>query len=264
MILPKALALSVQIIMLVATVDRVPQLDVEPVCKGIAEQGGVTFRDPAVAQEKKNCIESEQAVREQVIKQWSSFSADDRTHCVNETTMGGLSSYTELLTCLEMARDVRAMRAAEAAAPSRAAATRAPSSPSTATVQPAPPAEPVSRPTSANEPQKLEVDSTLKELERAKAEAQNARSSEALAQRKLADAEAALQRTKEEAERTTNEAQRAKADAQAARESDAAAKRKLADAEAARAAAEGREQASQSAAKSQPGFGARLRKWFGR
>jgi hypothetical protein len=157
MILPKALALSVQIIMLVATVDRVPQLDVEPVCKGIAEQGGVTFRDPAVAQEKKNCIESEQAVREQVIKQWSSFSADDRTHCVNETTMGGLSSYTELLTCLEMARDVRAMRAAEAAAPSRAAATRAPSSPSTATVQPAPPAEPVSRPTSANEPQKLEV-----------------------------------------------------------------------------------------------------------
>jgi hypothetical protein len=27
--------------------------------------------------------------------------------------MGGESSYTELLTCLEMARDVRSMRAAE-------------------------------------------------------------------------------------------------------------------------------------------------------
>jgi hypothetical protein len=80
------------------------------VCKGIAEQGGVTFRDPAVPQEKKNCIESEQAVREQLVKQWSSFTADDRTHCINETTMGGESSYTELLTCLEMARDVRAMR----------------------------------------------------------------------------------------------------------------------------------------------------------
>ena len=52
MILPKGLALSVQIIVLVATGDRVPQLDVEPVCKGIAEQGGVTFRDPAVAQGK--------------------------------------------------------------------------------------------------------------------------------------------------------------------------------------------------------------------
>ena len=137
MILPKALALSVQLIMLVATVDRAPQLDVEPVCKGIAEQGGVTFRDPSVVQEKKNCIESEQAVHEQVIKQWSSFLPADRTHCVNETTMGGLSSYTELLTCLEMARDVRALRA-EAAASSRAAATRARSSPSTPSVQPDP------------------------------------------------------------------------------------------------------------------------------
>ena len=282
MILPKALALSVQLITLVASGDRVPQLDVEPVCKGIAEQGGVTFRDPAVPQEKKNCIESEQAVREQLVKQWSSFTADDRTHCINETTMGGESSYTELLTCLEMARDVRAMRAeasssragatrapsspskptvqpapAEAAA-SRAAATRAPSSPKTPTEQPAP-AESASRPTSANEPLKLEDDSTLKEkLERAKAEAQNVTASEASAQRKLADVEAALQQTKKEAERATNEAQRAKADAQAARESEAAAKRKLADAEAARTAAE----ACQSAAKSKPGFGARLRGWI--
>jgi hypothetical protein len=87
MILPKALALGVQLITLVAT-DRVPQLDVEPVCKGIAEQGGVTFRDPAVPQEKKNCIESELAVREQLVKQWSSFSADDRTHCINRNDDG--------------------------------------------------------------------------------------------------------------------------------------------------------------------------------
>ena len=128
MILPKVLALGVQLVMPIAG-GRVPQLNVEPVCKGIAEQGGVTFRDPSVSQEKKNCIESELAVREQLVKQWSSFSADDRTHCINETTMGGLSSYTELLTCLEMARDVRAMRAAF----SRAAATRASSSPSTTT-----------------------------------------------------------------------------------------------------------------------------------
>jgi hypothetical protein len=259
----------------IAAGDGVPNLNVEPVCKGIAEQGGVTFRDPAVPEEKKKCIESELAVREQLVKEWSGFSAADRTHCINETTMGGESSYTELLTCLEMARDVRAMRAEEA--PSRAGATRGPSSRSKPTVQPAP-AEPASRPTSANVPPKLEVDTTPKEW--AKADAQNATASEALDKRKLADAEAALQRTreeaeratneaqrakaalqqtKEEAERATNEAQRAKADAQAARESEATAKRKLADAEAARTAAEGR---CQSAAKSQPGLGARLRKWL--
>jgi len=259
MILPKALALGVQLIMPVAGGNGVPQLDVEPVCKGIAEQGGVTFRDPRVEQEKKNCIESEQAVREQVVKQWSSFSADDRTHCVNETTMGGLSSYTELLTCLEMARDVRAMRA-EAAASSRAAATRVPSSPSTPTVQPAP-AEPAARPTSANEPPKREVESTLKELEKAKTDSENAKASEAMA-RKLADAEAALKRAKEEAGRATKEAEQAKADAQVARELKAQAERKLADAEGARMAAEGREKACQSAAKTQPGLGARFRSWF--
>ncbi len=248
MILPKALVLSV-LIMSVAAGDRVPQLNVEPVCKGIAEQGGVTFRDPAVAQEKKNCIESEQA-----IKQWSSFLPADRTHCVNETTMGGLSSYTELLTCLEMARDVRAMRA-EAAASSRAAATRASSS-----RQP-PSAETASPPTSANEPGKREVDSTLKELEKAKTDADTA--SEAMA-RKLADLETALQQAKEEAGRATKEAEQAKADAQVARELKAQAERKLADAEAARMATEGREKACQSAVKSQPGLGARLRGWFKR
>jgi hypothetical protein len=110
MILPKALALGLQLVMPIAAGDGVPHLNVEQVCKGIAEHGGVTFRDPAVDQEKKNCLDSEQAIRDQLVKQWSSFSADDRTHCVNESVMGGDSSYTELLTCLEMARDVRAMR----------------------------------------------------------------------------------------------------------------------------------------------------------
>ena len=110
MILPKALALSLQLVVPVAGGDGVPQLNVEQVCKGIAEQGGVTFHDPSIETEKKNCLDSEQVIREQLVKQWSSFSVDDRTHCVNESVMGGDSSYTELLTCLEMARDVRTMR----------------------------------------------------------------------------------------------------------------------------------------------------------
>jgi hypothetical protein len=117
MILPKALALGAQLLMPVAAGDGVPNLNVEQVCDGIAKQGGVTFRDPAIAQEKKNCLDSEQGIREELVKQWSSFSANDRTHCVNESVMGGDSSYTELLTCLEMARDVRAMREQQAAPP---------------------------------------------------------------------------------------------------------------------------------------------------
>ena len=123
MILPAALALGAQLMMPVVA-DGVPQLNVEQVCEGIAKQGGVTFHDPAIAQEKKNCLESEQAIRDELVKQWSSFTAADKTSCANESKMGGESSYTELPTCLEMARDVRAMRndqqgAASGAKPAR-------------------------------------------------------------------------------------------------------------------------------------------------
>ncbi len=55
MILPKALALCVLLMVPVAgaAADSVPELNVEQVCQGIAQQGGVTFHDPAIAQEKK-------------------------------------------------------------------------------------------------------------------------------------------------------------------------------------------------------------------
>jgi hypothetical protein len=111
-ILPSTLALGAQLLMPVA--DSVPVLNVEPVCQGIAQQGGVSFHDPAMAKEKQNCIQSEQDVRGELVKQWSNFSAADRASCVNEARMGGDSSYTELLTCLEMARDVRSLRSEEA------------------------------------------------------------------------------------------------------------------------------------------------------
>src|SRR5271154_1325779 len=113
MILPPALILGAHLIMPVA--DSVPVLDVDQVCQGIAQQGGVTFHDSAIGEEKKNCLDSEHAIRDQLVKDWSSFSGVDKVACTNESRMGGESSYTELLTCLEMARDVRAMRAQQAA-----------------------------------------------------------------------------------------------------------------------------------------------------
>jgi len=82
----------------------------------IAQQGGVTFHDPQIAQEKKDCLDSEQAIRDELVQKWSGFNATDKIACTNESRMGGDSSYTELLTCLEMARDVRNLRT-EADAP---------------------------------------------------------------------------------------------------------------------------------------------------
>src|ERR1700722_19338637 len=113
MILPPAIILGAHLMMPVA--DSVPTLNVDQVCQGIAQQGGVTFHDSAIGEEKQNCLDSEKAIRDQLAKEWSSFAAADKAACTNESRMGGESSYTELLTCLEMARDVRAMSRSEKA-----------------------------------------------------------------------------------------------------------------------------------------------------
>ena len=85
--------------------DEYPTLNVAPVCHGITEQSDleVGLRSSSFDE----CVRAEQAEREAIIKEWSTFSSSDRTHCIAEATMGGESSYTELVTCLEMARDVR-------------------------------------------------------------------------------------------------------------------------------------------------------------
>ena len=230
--------------------DEIPTLDVRPVCRGIAKES----IDPGAGKKGeteifRRCVESEHVVREQLKNVWAGFSTADKQHCVALSKIGGLPSYSELITCLEMVRDVRVLRSA--AAPPSAVDTTTPTSSSSTTS-----AESVSQPT--KEPSKTRGETTT-ELERAKAEAQAAKASEALAERKLADVEAALKGTKEEAGRATAEAERAKADAQAARQSDAAVKRKLAEVEAARAADE---QACLSSAR--PGLTARLRELFKR
>jgi colicin import membrane protein len=224
--------------LLLARSDQIPTLDVRPVCRGIASQSA----DPGVGQGSQTetfqrCMESEQSVREQLKRDWPAFSAADKQHCVTLAMTGGESSNTELLTCLEIARDVRTLRSAAAAAegdknkPASSPATPAVQpAPATPTVQPAP-AGSASPPVPAQEPRKTEADAAAREVEQAKADAQAAKAAEALAQRKLADAAAALERAKEETGR-------AKAEAQAARDSEAAVKRKLADAETARVTAE--------------------------
>jgi hypothetical protein len=270
-------AIAIAMIMpaiLSARSDDIPTVDVRPVCRGIASQGEL---DVGLQQTSfEQCVQSEQAVREQLEKEWSTFTTADKSHCVSLAKTGGESSYTELITCMEMARDVRAIRSAEATS-SGAATTRTRSSPpipamqptpATPTVQPAP-ADSTSRSSpSTNEPP-MDADSTLKELARVKADAQKARASEVAVQGKLASTEADLkrakgdlQRAKEEAGRATQQAEQAKADAQAAREAQARAENKLADAEAARTAAEERQRARESAKKSEPDVSTSLPSWL--
>ena len=88
--------------------DDVPTLDVNPVCHGIAMQG--ELEEGLQQTNFEQCVKSEQDTREQLKKEWSSFTTSDKTSCVALARTGGEPSYTELITCMEMARDVRKLR----------------------------------------------------------------------------------------------------------------------------------------------------------
>lgn len=97
--------------LLPARSDEIPTLKIELLCRGIVSQG----LDPLAGGEPKvafdQCMQAEKDDREQLKKEWPTFSSDDKKHCVALSTMGGgEASYTELITCLEMARDVKALR----------------------------------------------------------------------------------------------------------------------------------------------------------
>jgi len=98
------MALVTQLVVTIA--DDVPRFDLEPVCHGIARQGGLDLEpNQSARQDFNSCMKSEMATRDQLVEQWSTFKASDKSNCIGETNAGGMPSYTDLLTCLQMARD---------------------------------------------------------------------------------------------------------------------------------------------------------------
>jgi len=93
-----------------AQADEVPVLNVMPLCHGIVSQGAAPLQAGDRAVTVDECVAAEREDRETIKKEWPTFSASDKQHCTAEATMGGESSYTDLLTCLEMARDVRKLK----------------------------------------------------------------------------------------------------------------------------------------------------------
>jgi hypothetical protein len=85
----------------IAAAQGVPTIDIGPSCKAAAKGSA------GVQQDYNSCRKSEEAARDVLVKQWSSFLAADRGSCYRLTTTGTPGTYTELLTCLEMKRDAR-------------------------------------------------------------------------------------------------------------------------------------------------------------
>ncbi len=77
---------------------QVPNLDVTPTCRALDKND--------MQLDEKRCRQSENEARDQLKREWSNYSASDRSQCITTATMGGTASYVELITCLEMLRAV--------------------------------------------------------------------------------------------------------------------------------------------------------------
>jgi hypothetical protein len=93
--------------LLIAVVDKVPDLNFEPICR---EGAGEKL---AGKDDVGTCIKDESAARDALSKQWSEFESADRARCVRLSTTNRSASYVEVLTCLEMDRDAKKLRQRE-------------------------------------------------------------------------------------------------------------------------------------------------------
>jgi hypothetical protein len=92
------LLLSSQIVL---AADPVPKFDTGPSCRSAGAAAVMATRDTAA------CERDENNARATLEKEWSQFTPSDQARCVGLVTLGGGPSYVELLTCLEMANQVK-------------------------------------------------------------------------------------------------------------------------------------------------------------
>jgi len=87
----------------IAVRDAVPQFNIARECQ---DEGGTK-------QMEQRCTADEIQARNRLQAEWIQFSPRSKLQCNEETGTDGTSSYVELLTCLEMERDVKIEREAK-------------------------------------------------------------------------------------------------------------------------------------------------------
>jgi hypothetical protein len=85
-----------------------PTLNVDPSCESAGMGAIVLGRD------KKACLADETTAQDTLKQNWSKYVASDKSDCVSMVTTGGPASYVELLSCVEILRDARNIRNADA------------------------------------------------------------------------------------------------------------------------------------------------------
>jgi hypothetical protein len=87
----------------IAGADEIPAFDVSKSCRTDVQAYPTGGGDAT-------CVADEQKAREVLISQWTQFGPESRANCVQASTdIAGAKSYVELLTCLQMAKDVKSL-----------------------------------------------------------------------------------------------------------------------------------------------------------
>jgi hypothetical protein len=99
--LPSLVAVALSIGASVAAAQEVPTLDVAPLCRAQAK-AAQDLGDACLADEKK--------AREELGRRWAQFASADKARCTGMLkSIAGAQSYVELLTCLQIAVDVKGL-----------------------------------------------------------------------------------------------------------------------------------------------------------
>ena len=96
----------------IALADSPPKLNVAPSCDAAARGAISAGRD------KEACLVDERTAEGVLAQNWSKYDPADKTQCVGNVKTGGPASYVELLSCLEIMRDAKAIRQGDVLAPS--------------------------------------------------------------------------------------------------------------------------------------------------
>jgi hypothetical protein len=83
-----------------------PTIDIVPHCRAVAE-----LAKPIDYYEV--CLRKEKQAHDTLLKQWPQFDPADRSHCTEYSAIARERTYSELLTCLELARDARNLKEKE-------------------------------------------------------------------------------------------------------------------------------------------------------
>jgi hypothetical protein len=97
-------------LVLAAAADGPPKVNIEATCRASEiEIKNLFGKDSNVT--TSGCLNQENAALDELVKNWATFTAADKTRCVQPRSY--MPSYVEWLTCLETQKELRRIRAQE-------------------------------------------------------------------------------------------------------------------------------------------------------